>query len=82
MALEAVLVLEVLLDLQAVALDAAVGAVGGDGGVAEQVQAAHRHLGERLGVLLVAGATAEAAAHARVSRAAGAGAAAGGCAGF
>jgi hypothetical protein len=43
--LEAVLVLEVLADLHALALDAAVRAVGGEGSVAEKVQPADRHLG-------------------------------------
>lgn len=42
--LEAILVLERLEDLHFVALEAAVGAVTGDLGVAQQVQSPHRHV--------------------------------------
>ncbi len=45
MPLEAVLVLEVLADLHALALDAAVRAVRCEGSVAEEVQPADGHLG-------------------------------------
>ena len=43
--LEAVLVLEVLADLHALALDATVRAVGREGGVTKEVQPADGHLG-------------------------------------
>lgn len=43
--LEAVLVLEVLADLDALALDATVRSVRGQRGVSEQIEAANRHLG-------------------------------------
>ena len=49
-ALKAVLVLETLADLGLLALQAAITAVLRDLGVAQQVQAAHRHVGQSLGV--------------------------------
>lgn len=49
MPLKTVLVLEVLGDLNSLALDAAVRAVRGDGRVPQQVEPADRHLGKGLG---------------------------------